>query len=118
MSTSTIIDLSDQVFYPLVQPMANHIEDLLAVEIEHLTKRYGRVTAVDDLSLNIPVGRLFGFLGPNGAGKSTTIGCLTGLLEPTAGRIGLLGEPFTSNSVELKRHIGVMPAALVWFVAF
>ncbi len=87
----------------------------MAVAIEHLTKKYGSFTAVDDLSLNVPAGRLFGFLGPNGAGKSTTIGCLTGLLDPTAGRISLLGGHFTSDAVDLKRRIGVMPEGLALF---
>ena len=86
-----------------------------AVEIERLTKRYGGVTAVDDLSLSVPAGRLFGFLGPNGAGKTTTIGCLTGLLDPTAGRIRLLGRDFTTEAYDLKRRIGVLPEGLALF---
>src|SRR5215510_6616465 len=80
-----------------------------AISIENLTKRYGETLAIDQLSLDVPAGRLFGFLGPNGAGKSTTIGCLTGLIDPTSGAINLLGERFTSDSAELKRRIGVMP---------
>lgn len=86
-----------------------------AVRIENLTKRYGDLTAVDDLSLTVPTGRMFGFLGPNGAGKSTTIGCLTGLIDPTSGKIELLGKEFTSDSIELKRRIGVMPEGLALF---
>jgi ABC-2 type transport system ATP-binding protein len=86
-----------------------------AVSIENLTKRYGDVTAVDGLSLCVQTGRLFGFLGPNGAGKSTTIGCLTGLIDPTSGAINLLGEPFSSDAIELKRRIGVMPEGLALF---
>jgi len=86
-----------------------------AVRIEHLTKQYGDLTAVDDLSLVVPTGKMFGFLGPNGAGKSTTIGCLTGLIDPSAGKIELLGEEFTSDSIELKRRIGVMPEGLALF---
>jgi ABC-2 type transport system ATP-binding protein len=87
----------------------------MAIEIRNLTKDFGNVRAVDNLSLAVPRGKLFGFLGPNGAGKSTTIGCLTGLIDPTAGRIELLGEPFTDDSVELKRRIGVMPEGLALF---
>jgi ABC-2 type transport system ATP-binding protein len=86
-----------------------------AISIENLSKSYGGTLAVDRLSLDVPSGRLFGFLGPNGAGKSTTIGCLTGLIDPTGGAIKLLGEPFTSDSVELKRRIGVMPEGLALF---
>jgi ABC-2 type transport system ATP-binding protein len=86
-----------------------------AISIENLTKRYGETLAIDQLSLDVPAGRLFGFLGPNGAGKSTTIGCLTGLIDPTSGAINLLGERFTSDSAGLKRRIGVMPEGLALF---
>ena len=86
-----------------------------AINVEHLTKRFGDLTAVDDLTLKVSSGRLFGFLGPNGAGKSTTIGCLTGLIDPNAGSIRLLGETFTGDSIELKRRIGVMPEGLALF---
>ena len=87
----------------------------VAIRIENLTKRYGDVMAVDRLSLEVPMGRMFGFLGPNGAGKSTTIGCLTGLVDPTSGSIELLGQSFDSNAIELKRRIGVMPEGLALF---
>src|SRR5579871_2805209 len=65
----------------------------------------------------VPSGTLFGFLGPNGSGKSTTIGCLTGLLDPTAGEIRILGEPFRDGAIELKRRMGVMPESLGLFDA-
>jgi ABC-2 type transport system ATP-binding protein len=87
----------------------------IAVRVESLTKRYGDLIAVDDLTISIPAGSFFGFLGPNGAGKSTTIGCLTGLVDPTSGTIELLGERFTSDAAELKRRIGVMPEGLALF---
>ena len=58
---------------------------------------------------------MFGFLGPNGSGKSTTIGCMTGLLDPTAGEIEILGERFTADSAALKRRMGVMPETLGLF---
>lgn len=85
------------------------------IRISHLVKKYGPVVAVDDLSLSVPKGSLFGFLGPNGSGKSTTIGCLTGLLDPTAGGVEILGQPFGANSAGLKRRIGVMPETLGLF---
>src|SRR5581483_4427611 len=87
----------------------------IAIKISRLKKKYGSVTAVNNLSLSVKAGRLFGFLGPNGAGKSTTIGCITGLIDPTEGEINLLGEPFDSNSAQLKRRIGVMPEGLALF---
>jgi ABC-2 type transport system ATP-binding protein len=88
-----------------------------AIEVSHLRKQYGKVVAVGDLSLSVPAGCFFGFLGPNGSGKSTTIGCLTGLLDPAAGEVRLLGESFQGNAVALKRRIGVMPENLGLFDA-
>src|SRR5215831_11000125 len=86
-----------------------------AIRIANLVKKYGNVIAVENLSLAVPKGSMFGFLGPNGSGKSTTIGCLTGLLDPSAGQIEILGEPFTADSSALKRRMGVMPETLGLF---
>ena len=88
-----------------------------AIEISRLSKRYGTVVAVEDLTLAVPQGCLFGFLGPNGSGKSTTIGCLTGLLDPSQGEVRLLGERMTPEAADLKRRIGVMPETLGLFDA-
>lgn len=95
--------------------MANNRNPTKAVETEGLIKCYGKLIAVNNLHLAVLSGRLFGFLGPNGAGKSTTIGCLTGLLNPTEGEVRLFGERFTRRSVALKRRIGVMPEGLALF---
>jgi ABC-2 type transport system ATP-binding protein len=86
-----------------------------AIRITNLVKRYGQTLAVDGLSLTVPQGSMLGFLGPNGSGKSTTIGCLTGLLDPTAGEIDILGGRFTAESADLKRRMGVMPETLGLF---
>jgi ABC-2 type transport system ATP-binding protein len=86
-----------------------------AIRISNLVKKYGTVVAVENLSLAVPKGSMFGFLGPNGSGKSTTIGCLTGLLDPTAGDVEILGERFTADSAALKRRMGVMPESLGLF---
>jgi ABC-2 type transport system ATP-binding protein len=86
-----------------------------AIRLTNLSKKYGTVLAVEDLTLTVPAGAMFGFLGPNGSGKSTTIGCMTGLLDPTAGEIELLGRRFTADSADLKRRIGVMPETLGLF---
>jgi ABC-2 type transport system ATP-binding protein len=59
----------------------------IAINIENLTRDFGSVRALDNLSLEVPAGNIFGFLGPNGAGKTTTIRLLLGLLEPTRARI-------------------------------
>jgi ABC-2 type transport system ATP-binding protein len=86
-----------------------------AVQTLALTRRFGDFTAVRDVNLTVAPGQFFGFLGPNGAGKSTTIKMLTGLLAPTSGRISILGEDLTEETVELKRQIGVVPEGLALF---
>lgn len=87
----------------------------LAIVTEKLTRRFGALTAVDNVELRVPAGQFFGFLGPNGAGKSTTIRMLTGLLAPTSGRMQLLGLDFAANTVEIKRQIGVVPEGMGLF---
>jgi ABC-2 type transport system ATP-binding protein len=86
-----------------------------AVRTTHLTRRFQDFTAVNDVNLTVAPGQFFGFLGPNGAGKSTTIKMLTGLLAPTSGMIEILGQDFTSNTVQLKRQLGVVPEGLALF---
>jgi len=86
-----------------------------AIRITNLVKRYGSKLAVENLSLTVPAGTMFGFLGPNGSGKSTTIGCMTGLLDVTSGEIELLGKRMTADSSDIKRRIGVMPETLGLF---
>ena len=66
-----------------------------AIATEHLTRRFGDLTAVQEVNLRVAPGQFFGFLGPNGAGKSTTIKMLTGLLAPSSGRMQILGSDFT-----------------------
>lgn len=86
--------------------------DLAAIETRGLTRRFGELTAVDNVTLRVAQGQFFGFLGPNGAGKSTTIKMLTGLLEPTAGSIEILGRPFSASALNVKRWIGVVPEGM------
>ena len=74
-----------------------------------LTKRYGRVTAVDRIDLNIPAGEIYGFLGPNGAGKTSTIMMLLGITEPTDGEIYLFEERYSPARMDLRKRIGVVP---------
>jgi ABC-2 type transport system ATP-binding protein len=78
-----------------------------AVEVEHLTKRYGATLAVDDLSFSIPNGTIAGFLGPNGAGKTTTFRMLVGLAAPTNGTAHVLGKPYVSLSAPIH-SVGAM----------
>ena len=80
-----------------------------AVEVSSLTKRYGKVLAVDDISFRVSQGELFGFLGPNGAGKTTTINLLTGLARPDAGTMRIGGIECTNNPKAAQQLIGVVP---------
>jgi ABC-2 type transport system ATP-binding protein len=86
-----------------------------AIITDKLTRRFGALTAVDNVDLRVPAGQFFGFLGPNGAGKSTTIKMLTGLLAPTSGRMELLGMDFAANTLQVKRQIGVVPEGMGLF---
>jgi ABC-2 type transport system ATP-binding protein len=83
-----------------------------AIQTNGLTRLFGTLAAVEDVTLSVAPGQFFGFLGPNGAGKSTTIKMLTGLLEPSAGTIDILGQRFGPESRELKRQIGVVPEGM------
>lgn len=76
---------------------------------ENLTKKYGDITAVDDLNLEIGKGEFFGLLGPNGAGKTTTIRMLSTLTAPTSGTISIGGRKMDRNLTEVKAKIGVVP---------
>jgi ABC-2 type transport system ATP-binding protein len=77
-----------------------------ALTVDGLTKRYGKMTAVDDLSFQARTGRIMGFLGPNGAGKTSTLRMVLGLVEPTAGRISVLGA---TDAALVRARIGFLP---------
>ena len=78
------------------------------IEVNHLSKLYGSVRAVDDLVLSVKSGQVFGFLGPNGAGKSTTIKLLTTLIPPSSGSLSILGVDAVSNPLQIRHKIGVV----------
>ena len=79
-----------------------------AISIKNLTKQFGSFTAVDNISFDIPAGKIFGFLGPNGSGKSTTIRMLCGVLRPTYGEGKVLGYDLVKESEKIKQNIGYM----------
>lgn len=89
--------------------------DAPAIEVEHLTKKFGDFTAVDDVSLTIESGEIFGFLGPNGAGKSTTIRSILDLIRPTSGSCRVLGLDSRKDAVAIRRHLGFLPADLALY---
>jgi ABC-2 type transport system ATP-binding protein len=79
-----------------------------AIRARDLTRRFGKLTAVDHVSLDIPRARIYGFLGPNGSGKSTTIRMLCGLLRPSSGECSVLGHPVPRDAEKLRHKIGYM----------
>ena len=85
---------------------------MTSIQISHLRKNYGSFAAVDDLSLNVPAGCVFGLLGPNGAGKTTTFKCMLGLARPNAGTITYDGKPLVPETFE---HIAYVPERSVLY---
>jgi ABC-2 type transport system ATP-binding protein len=79
------------------------------IEVEHLTKRYGTFTAVDDVSFTVERGEILGFLGPNGAGKTTTMRVLTGYMPATEGRARVAGYDVVDQAIQAKRRTGYLP---------
>ena len=81
----------------------------ITIEVSHLTKTYGSLTAVNDLSFTVKRGEIVGLLGPNGAGKSTTMRILTGYLPANSGSVRICGVPVASQAETTKRNVGYMP---------
>ena len=80
------------------------------IELRQLVKKYGDKAAVDDVSLDVYSGEIFGFLGPNGAGKTTTIKAIVGLLRPTSGTVRVAGYDVQKQPLEAKAASGYVPA--------
>lgn len=87
----------------------------LAIDIQHLTKTYGKNRGVSDLTLQVNKGEVFGFLGPNGAGKSTTIRSMLGLIRYQSGSVQLLGSDLATNKKALLREIGYLPSEVMYY---
>jgi ABC-2 type transport system ATP-binding protein len=85
------------------------------IEVQGLRKTYGDLVAVDDVSFTAEPGGIFGLLGPNGAGKSTTIGCISGLLRPTAGRVRVLGHDVVRDGRAARALLGIVPQELALY---
>jgi ABC-2 type transport system ATP-binding protein len=86
-----------------------------ALRIDGLTKHYGSIYAVEELSLEVPAGAVFGFLGANGAGKTTTIRLLLDLLRPTAGSASILGFDCRRQSLDVRRRVGFLPSEVPFY---
>lgn len=80
------------------------------LKVQNLTKYYGKALGVEDLSLDLEKGEIFGFIGPNGAGKSTTIRSIMHLINKTSGKVFIEGKEFEKNDIELKEKIGYLPS--------
>jgi ABC-2 type transport system ATP-binding protein len=87
----------------------HQLEEFFVIEVQHLTKRYGPVTAVEDVSFRVERGEIFGFLGPNGAGKTTTMRILTGFMPATDGKVVVAGFDVFDQPLEAKRRTGYLP---------
>jgi ABC-2 type transport system ATP-binding protein len=85
------------------------------IEVDHLSKKYGELTAVDDVSFTAQPGEIFGLLGPNGAGKTTTIGCISGLLTPTSGAVRVMGHDVVREGTAARRTLGVVPQEIALY---
>jgi ABC-2 type transport system ATP-binding protein len=81
------------------------------IEVQHLSKRYGPFTAVDDVSFNVGAGEILGFLGPNGAGKTTTMRIITGYMPATEGAVTVAGYDVFTSPIEAKKRTGYLPEA-------
>ena len=86
------------------------------IDVQQLRKQYGDLVAVDEVSFSAEQGQIFGLLGPNGAGKTTTIGCISGLLKPTSGRVSVSGHDVVNDAKAAKRHLGIVPQELALYI--
>ncbi|MCL6605411.1 MAG: ABC transporter ATP-binding protein [Paenibacillus sp.] len=85
------------------------------IEIDHLTKTYGKARGIKDISFNVEEGEIFGFIGPNGAGKSTTIRTLLSLIYPTSGSAKIFGKDCIEFAPEIKKEIGYLPSEVFYY---
>src|SRR5688572_7777802 len=85
------------------------------IDVADLRKQYGELVAVDGVTFAAEAATIFGLLGPTGAGKSTIIGCISGLLQPTAGRVRVLGHDVVVDGIEARRSLGVVPQELALY---
>ena len=94
---------------PATTATANAISAIsLVIDVSHLTKTYGDLKAVNDLSFRVQPGEIVGLIGPNGAGKTSTLRCLVGIQRPTSGQVSIGGHDIVKSPVEAKRHLAFM----------
>lgn len=88
-------------------PVSNTIGDNIAVEVQHLHKKYGSIDAVNDVTFTVKKGEIFGVIGPNGAGKTTTVECISGLRIPDSGTVSVMGMSPLTDREKIRRILGV-----------
>src|ERR1700712_3103129 len=88
---------------------------LVMLNFDHITKRYGAITALDDISLTVKSGEFFGLLGPNGAGKSTLMSLVAGLRSPDAGTIMLNGQHLSASNPSARGELGLVPQSIALY---
>ena len=81
----------------------------MTISVEHFSRTYGALKAVDDLSFEVASGEIVGLIGPNGAGKTTTLRSLAGILRPTSGHLRIDGHDLAGDAIEAKRRLAFMP---------
>ena len=97
------------------QPPSDMANNEPVIELQHLSRCYGKTEAVNDLSLTVRAGRCYGFFGRNGAGKTTTIKCLLNLLRPTGGTVRVFGQNPQTNEVAVKSRLAYVPDAVAFY---
>jgi ABC-2 type transport system ATP-binding protein len=108
-SMNSVVDAQGGLAPAAVLDLPTPQEDQLIIETRGLVKKYGKLQAVNNLSLQVPRGAIYGFVGPNGAGKTSTMRILTTLMLPTAGQAFVAGHEVTKDSRAVRRLIGYMP---------
>jgi len=95
--------------------MNKEVLKMNVIEIKNLTKTYGKVRGISDISFNVEQGEIFGFIGPNGAGKSTTIRTLLSIIYPTSGSATIFGKDCIQFAPEIKKEIGYLPSEIFYY---
>ena len=101
--------LKSNNFFVIYLVLKNGLRGMPVIAVNNLTKYYGKVVGIRDISFAVEKGEIFGFLGPNGAGKTTTIRLLLDLIRPTSGEIRIFGVPLRANSIATRARCGYLP---------
>ena len=114
--TCDLCNLKGMFTFPFNE-VPQHLEDTgtIVIDVKNLTKTYGNIVAVNNISFSVKKGEIFGFLGPNGAGKTTTIRTLLGFIKPNNGTLNIFNKNIKNNIVEIRRNVGYIPGELALY---